>query len=196
MKPLVFSSIVALCLGVAACTTTTPQTIPQSPSVGLVKPVNPPRAPSLGHYEARNETGTLYSMWETSTIAAICKGPDPFFSFDSARPDNQSQPSMQNLVDCMRTGPLAGKTIMLVGRTDPRGSEDYDIKLGRDRAERVKKYLVANGIDASRIVTDSAGKHDAHDDPQEWAGDRRVEVKLASPTETRTARNQAQTAPY
>lgn len=196
MKPLIFSSAVALCLGVAACTTTTPRTVPQSPSVGLQKPVNPPRAPNLGHYEARNETDALYSMWETSPILSVCKGPDPFFSFDSARPDTESQPSMQNLVDCMRTGALAGKNIMLIGRTDPRGSEDYDIKLGRDRAERVKKYLVANGIDATRILTDSAGKHDAHADPQEWAGDRRVEVELASPTETRTARNRAQTAPF
>ena len=196
MKPLILPSIVAMCLGVAACTTTTPETVPQSPSVGLEKPVNPPRAPNLGHYEARNETDTLYSMWETTTIAAICKGPDPFFSFDSARPDNLSQPSMQNLVDCMRTGPLAGKSIMLIGRTDPRGSEDYNIKLGRDRAERVKKYLVANGIDASRVLTDSVGKHEAHADPKEWAGDRRVEIELASPTETRTASNRAQTAPY
>lgn len=196
MRALILPSIVAMCLGVAACTTTTPQTVPQSPSVGLQKPVNPPRAPNLGHYEARNETDTLYSMWETSAIASVCKGPDPFFSFDSAKPDNQSQPSMQNLVDCMRTGPLAGKNILVIGRTDPRGSEDYDMKLGRDRAERVKKYLVANGIDASRIVTDSAGKHDAHADPKEWPGDRRVEIELASPTETRTAANKAQSAPF
>ncbi|MGH7280843.1 MAG: OmpA family protein [Polyangiaceae bacterium] len=187
MKTLFFSSIVALCLGVAACTTTTPQTIPQSPAVGLDKPVNPPSAPNLGHYEARNETDMLYSMWETSPIRDICQGPDPFFSFDSAKPDNLSQPSMQNLVDCMRTGALAGKNIMVIGRTDPRGSEDYNIKLGRDRADRVKKYLVANGIDPTRVITDSAGKHDAHADPKEWQGDRRVEIELASPTETRQA---------
>jgi outer membrane protein OmpA-like peptidoglycan-associated protein len=169
------------CLTVAGCTTTTPQSEPQSPQVGLTKPVDPPKNPDIGHYQNRTEVDALYNLWLAPSVMSVCSGPSPFFSFDSSKPDTQSQPTMQNLVDCMRTGPLVGKTIMLIGRTDPRGSEDYNLKLGRERAERVKKYLVANGADPQRIVTDSIGKHDAHADPAEWPADRRVQITLATP---------------
>lgn len=183
MKALLFPSIVALCLGVTGCTTT-PDKEPKTPVAGLNEhqPIRPPQPPDLGHYENRTEVDQLYTMWAGPGIASVCAGPDPFFKFDSSKPDNLSQPSMQNLVDCMRTGPLQGKAIILIGRTDPRGSEDYNIKLGRERAERVKKYLIANGIDSQRVLTDSIGKQDAHSDPAQWPGDRRVEIELASPT--------------
>jgi outer membrane protein OmpA-like peptidoglycan-associated protein len=174
------------CLAVAGCTTTTPQSEPQSPTVGLTKPVDPPKNPDIGHYQNRTEVDALYNLWLAPSVMSICSGPSPFFSYDSSKPDTQSQPTMQNLVDCMRTGPLVGKTIMLIGRTDPRGSEDYNLKLGRERAERVKKYLVANGGDPQRIVTDSIGKHDAHTDPADWPADRRVQITLATPGDGRT----------
>ena len=175
------------CLAVAGCNTTSPQTEPQSPVVGLTKPVDPPKNPDIGHYQNRTEVEALYNLWLAPSIMSVCAGPSPFFSYDSSKPDNQSQPTMQNLVDCMRTGPLAGKSIMLIGRTDPRGSDDYNIKLGRDRAERVKKYLVANGVDPQRVLTDSIGKQDAHADPADWPADRRVQIQLATPATTQTA---------
>jgi outer membrane protein OmpA-like peptidoglycan-associated protein len=45
-------------------------------------------------------------------------------------------------------------------------------------AERVKRYLVANGIDPARIDTRSLGKTDASPAPQDWASDRRVQIEL------------------
>jgi peptidoglycan-associated lipoprotein len=177
-----------LCLAVAGCTST-PQSEPQSPQVGLTKAVNPPKQPDLGHYASRTETEQLYSLWEGPGIRDVCGGPDPYFAFDSSKPDNQAQPTMQNLVDCMRDGALTGKGIMLIGHTDPRGSEDYNIKLGRERAERVKRYMVANGIDPQRILTDSVGKHDAKEAPKDWPADRRVEIELMTPPPVVTAQN-------
>jgi peptidoglycan-associated lipoprotein len=79
----------------------------------------------------------------------------------------------------MKSGPLKDRRIALTGRTDPRGSENYNEKLGLERAERVKRYLVANGIDSARIETRSLGKTDASPAPQDWAADRRVEIELA-----------------
>ncbi len=189
MKPIFASVPLLFCLAVAGCTTTTPQSEPQSPSVGLTSAVIPPKNPDLGHYAARNETDQLYNLWEGPGIRGVCGGPDPFFAFDSSKPDTQAQPTMQNLVDCMRDGPLAGKGIMLIGHTDPRGGEDYNIKLGRERAERVKRYMVANGIDPQRILTDSVGKHDAKAAPKDWPADRRVEIELMTPPSTATAQN-------
>ena len=189
MKALFASAPLLFCLGVAACTTTTPQTEPQSPSVGLTRTVVPPKNPDIGHYQNRTETDQLYSLWEGPGIRAVCGGPDPFFAFDSSKTDTTAQPTMQNLVDCMRSGALMGKGITLIGHTDPRGSADYNIKLGRERAERVKRYMVANGIDPQRILTDSVGKSEAKEAPKDWPADRRVEIELMTPPSTATAQN-------
>jgi peptidoglycan-associated lipoprotein len=178
-----------LCLAVAGCAATTPESGPQSPVVGLTKPVDPPKNPDLGHYESRTETEQLYSLWEGPSIRAVCGGPDPYFAFDSSKPDNQAQPTMQNLVDCMRSGALVGKSIVLIGHTDPRGTADYNIKLGRERAERVKKYMIANGVDPQRVLTDSVGKADAKEAPKDWPADRRVEIELITSSTTATAQN-------
>lgn len=178
MKTLSVSFAAVFCLAVAGCNSST---TPTTKTAGLTKPVDPPEMPDLGRGAPRSHTDQLYNLWLAPGVADLCAGPAPFFAFDSSKPDTESQPTMQNLVDCMRSGALKGKSIELIGRTDPRGTDDYNIKLGRERAERVKKYLVANGIDAERVVTDSIGERDAHESPKEWPGDRRVQIELATP---------------
>ncbi len=50
---------------------------------------------------------------------------------------------------------------VVIGHCDERGSEEYNMELGKRRAETVKKYLVENyNIDASRIETVSKGKQE------------------------------------
>ncbi len=151
---------------------------PRSPVGGIEAPYKPPQLTTTGH-----ETGISveqpYNMYYGDTVRQICKGPDPYFAFDSTQPDTAAQPTLQTLATCMKAGPLKDKRIALTGRTDPRGSENYNEKLGLVRAERVKRYLVANGIDAGRIETHSLGKTDASPAPQDWATDRRVQIELA-----------------
>jgi outer membrane protein OmpA-like peptidoglycan-associated protein len=160
-------------LAFAACHT--PE--PQSPSAGLTRPVDPPKPPDLGHDASRVEVHPLYGIY-FETIRDVCGGPDPFFSFDSTKADETDQATMQNLVACMTTGALRGKSITLTGRADPRGSEGYNEHLGLERAERVKRFLAAKGIDAARIKTESRGKDDARPLPKDWPSDRRVDVEL------------------
>ena len=61
--------------------------------------------------------------------------------FDSADA-KKDQPTMQMLSNCMIDGPLRGKTIKLIGHTDPRGSVGYNDKLGLERAEKVTEASV------------------------------------------------------
>ncbi len=162
-------------LGAAACQAHTPT----APSVGLTKPINPPPAPDLGHYPARVEEGDLYHIYLGEPVHRACAGPTPYFDFDSTKSTPSSQPTMQTLVNCMKSGPLTGKGILLVGHTDPRGSSEYNAKLGLERAERVKTYLVNNGVERARIDTISDGSEDASPFPKDWPRDRRVGVQLA-----------------
>ena len=152
---------------------------PRSPAPsGIEAPYKPPQLVTTGH-DVSVAVDQPYNMYYGETVRQICKGPDPYFSFDSTQPDSAAQPTLQTLVTCMKAGPLKDRRITLTGRTDPRGSENYNEKLGLERAERVKRYLVASGIDGARVVTRSLGKTDASPAPQDWPADRRVEIQLA-----------------
>ncbi len=166
--------VAAAFVGLAACH---PEE-PQSPSEGLTRPVDPPKPPDLGRGASRVEVHPLYGLLWTETIRTICAGPDPFFAFDASKPDTLDQDTMKNLVACMTSGPLKGKSITLIGRTDPRGTEQYNEKLGLERAERVKTYLVSKGIEPGRVKTRSLGKDDASLLPKDWPADRRVDIHV------------------
>ncbi len=49
-------------------------------------------------------------------------------------------------------------TAMIVGHTDDSGSEEFNMNLGRARAEHLKKILDKKGVDRSRIAIDSKGE--------------------------------------
>ena len=72
-------------------------------------------------------------------------------------------------------------TVKLEGNCDEWGSDEYNFALGLKRADAVKKALVAQGIDASRISMVSYGESNpvCTDKTQEcWAKNRRVNFKI------------------
>jgi len=149
---------------------------PRSPVIGLSEPVEPPKFPILDNYPEREIT---VHMYVASNVRQFCTGPDPFFHFDSDRISPHDQPGLYSLATCMKTGALKDSRIRLTGRADPRGSVPYNEKLGLDRAERVKSFLVAQGIATGRLATASLGKMGADPGEDRWGTDRRVDVELA-----------------
>jgi outer membrane protein OmpA-like peptidoglycan-associated protein len=68
------------------------------------------------------------------------------------------------------------------GYTDNVGGEAYNQKLSENRAGAVRKYLVKQGIDESRLISTGHGKNDPVADNKTAAGrqkNRRVEMKLS-----------------
>lgn len=66
--------------------------------------------------------------------------------------------------------------ITVEGHADERGTREYNLALGERRANAVKSYLVALGVDASRITTVSYGKERPAvpgSDETSWAQNRR-----------------------
>ncbi|MGD0527534.1 MAG: OmpA family protein [Polyangiaceae bacterium] len=151
---------------------------PKSPDRGLTEPFHPPTPPDLGRGPGTLEVEGLYSMYVMESVRELCAGPDPFFAFDSSKATGGDQPTMRVLVDCMISGPLRGKRIRLIGHTDPRGTDAHNDDLGLERAQRVKTFLVGNGVDQDRIETASMGAEGAAQAPKDWGRDRRVQIQL------------------
>jgi len=71
--------------------------------------------------------------------------------------------------------------ILVEGHCDERGSSLYNKRLGKKRAEEVKKFLVKSGIKSSKISTISYGRSkpvDLGHDESAWSKNRRVEIVL------------------
>ena len=77
--------------------------------------------------------------------------------------------------------------VELDGHTDSIGTDEYNMDLGKRRAESVKKYLVEKfGIDASRISTRSFGESmpvDTNDTPAGRQNNRRVVANIEAVAE-------------
>jgi peptidoglycan-associated lipoprotein len=75
--------------------------------------------------------------------------------------------------------------IRIEGNCDERGTQEYNMALGARRADSVRSFLVAHGVDASRINTISYGKErplDLGHDETAWSKDRNAHTALTSGT--------------
>jgi len=71
--------------------------------------------------------------------------------------------------------------VMIEGHADERGTREYNLALGARRAESVKNYLVAMGIDPRRIETITYGKEQpliVGAGQQTWAENRRARTRI------------------
>ena len=71
--------------------------------------------------------------------------------------------------------------ISIMGNTDERGSDEYNLALGQRRAVAVMRYLVDRGIAAARMTAGSNGEErpvcQGHDESC-WAQNRRAEIAI------------------
>jgi peptidoglycan-associated lipoprotein len=81
---------------------------------------------------------------------------DVYFDYDKSNIRADQQGSIQANVQFLNQHPNINFTIE--GHCDERGSTDYNLALGDQRASSVKNALTAAGINASRIKTISYGK--------------------------------------
>jgi len=77
-----------------------------------------------------------------------------------------------------------GSLVHIVGHTDSRAPEDYNMVLSKKRAEAVKKALIDLGVSANRLSTEGRGESDpiaSNATKQGMALNRRIEVTLTYP---------------
>jgi peptidoglycan-associated lipoprotein len=81
---------------------------------------------------------------------------DVYFDYDKSDIRADQQSSIQ--ADIQFLNQHANVSLTIEGHCDERGSTDYNLALGDQRAGSVKNALVAGGVSASRIKTISYGK--------------------------------------
>lgn len=92
-------------------------------------------------------------------IKNIVKNVKIYFDFDRADLRADHIPILENAIRALKKNPEAD--ILITGNCDTRGPEAYNLKLGRHRAEAVKKFMLDKGIPEERIRIISRGKLDA-----------------------------------
>lgn len=71
--------------------------------------------------------------------------------------------------------------VRVSGHCDDRGSDEYNIALGRRRSEAAKRYLTDHGVDASRIETTTFGRERPAvqgSGEETWSQNRRDEFEI------------------
>jgi peptidoglycan-associated lipoprotein len=103
----------------------------------------------------------------------------PHFGFDSSKVKDDYRDAVSAIAECMKTGGLSGRSLLLVGHADRRGEDDYNLALGGRRAEAVRGAIESFGIDRGRLEISSKGEADAKGtDEKGYAEDRRVDIRL------------------
>jgi peptidoglycan-associated lipoprotein len=114
-----------------------------------------------------------------ATACGIPLEPESYFEFDSSALEPEDNILLRRIAECLTTGPLRDRKVELRGHTDPRGSTEYDDKLGMSRAESVSDFLSQLGVDPESIVVVPAGEAGAAPEaPSDWPYERRVDVVL------------------
>ena len=102
-----------------------------------------------------------------------------YFETDSFALNQESEELLKNQISLIKSE--SNIVISTEGHCDERGSGLYNKKLGKKRAEEVKKFLVKSGIKSAKISTISYGKNkpvDLGHDESAWSKNRRVEIVL------------------
>jgi peptidoglycan-associated lipoprotein len=102
-----------------------------------------------------------------------------FFAYDRSDLDEAQLETLRRKVEVLRADtPIR---VRIEGHADERGSLEYNLALGLRRANAVRDYLVGFGIDAGRLMTETAGEDQPLDPASNegaWAVNRRAEFRI------------------
>lgn len=172
MKRLVMTSMcAALVTGAVGCVSTEQakarplEPVPAAPAPAAVRLAEKPKG----------------AVTDGGSVSAGPQAPSSpiYFSFDSDVLTSDSQGTLRQMADYLRSKPQAFLTVE--GHCDETGSVEYNIALGERRARAARDYLKALGVPESRLRTISYGEErpaEAGNDEAAHARNRRGEFAL------------------
>jgi outer membrane protein OmpA-like peptidoglycan-associated protein len=103
------------------------------------------------------------------------------FDFDKYELKDAAKTNVQSLASSLNKYP--GTDIKIIGHTDSRGSEAYNMRLSERRADAVKDYAIAQGVPSYRLITLGKGYAESIGDNATENGraqNRRVEIVIVA----------------
>jgi len=125
--------------------------------------VNADGTSSTGSHHSQNNHGAstsgVHGMNGNGSAANGMHRPSTnaiYFAFDSAAIDAAGLAVLDGHAAWLNNHP--GSAITIEGNGDERGSREYNLALGQQRADSVRAHLIAQGVDGNRIDTVSFGE--------------------------------------
>ncbi|MEP6765739.1 MAG: peptidoglycan-associated lipoprotein Pal [Gemmatimonadaceae bacterium] len=168
--------LVAVPLALGACKKKPPVVTPSAPVVAQPPAPTPTRTETpLPPAPAPTNTGMDVATMRRLMLETV------YFEYDSDVIRADAQSSLEKRVPLLSANPQV--KLRVAGNCDDRGTDEYNIALGRRRAEAVKKFLTDRGIDGSRIETISFGRERPAvqgDNEDAWSKNRRDEFTITA----------------
>lgn len=178
-KRLSLMAVLALVVLIPACSKSAPPAPapePTAPPAPAPAPAPPEvAAPDVGEWEVA-DTGADESFLSAEQINARQLLRTIHFDYDSAEIRGDQRATLQANADWLREHPNV--RILIEGHCDERGTRDYNLALGDQRAQAASAYLTSLGIGAGRIETISYGEENPvamGEGEQFWSQNRRGE---------------------
>lgn len=104
-----------------------------------------------------------------------------YFDYDEASIRADTEALLREKVDILRRNPAV--ELRMEGHADERGTSEYNVALGNERAQAVIRFVSGFGLEASRFSAVSYGEARpvaAGSDEAAWARNRRVEFVITA----------------
>ncbi len=104
-----------------------------------------------------------------------------YFDYDEAAIRADAEAKLREKIDILRRNP--GVELRMEGHADERGTSEYNIALGNERAQAVIRFIRGFGLDESRFSAVSYGEArpvETGSDERAWALNRRVEFVVTA----------------
>ncbi|NNE43576.1 MAG: OmpA family protein [Gemmatimonadetes bacterium] len=104
------------------------------------------------------------------------------FEFNKYRIREADKAKLEGIAGLMKAN--SNFRLLVEGHCDERGTNEYNMGLGEQRALSTKRYLVALGVPESRFTTISYGEErplDSGSNEAAWARNRRAQFRIEAP---------------
>ncbi|HML94959.1 MAG TPA: OmpA family protein [Thermodesulfobacteriota bacterium] len=113
---------------------------------------------------------------------------DVFFKLNEFAFGPGGEAALKEIAETLKNNP--GTVLVIEGYSDVTGDDEYNLNLSRRRAEAVRRFYVAEGVDPARITVGGKGKTDrfaSGSDESSLRLNRRVTIRLESGTAPESA---------